>query len=277
MGITVLKHNVPWGPFTRSQIQDGLARGDFTLQYLAHAPGLKEWLPLGEVIHFTEREPQLPPVPSARDLPPIPDFPPPPGPLPIPVLPATLPLAPQPPPISAEARRLATPPEAPPVVQAVEPPEVELDTASFFRRGFAFFFDCGVLFVPILILFVLGAATVQLQGWIEHTDAESMHQEWLLLDRDFHRLLLLVALGLAWIYAASMEASRWQATLGKRWAGIKVTDPYGERISFLRATGRHAAKFLSALPCFLGFAMALFSSRGLTLHDRLADTRVIRK
>jgi hypothetical protein len=42
VAITVLKNNVPWGPFTRAQIQDGLNRGDFTLQYLAHGPGLKE-------------------------------------------------------------------------------------------------------------------------------------------------------------------------------------------------------------------------------------------
>jgi uncharacterized RDD family membrane protein YckC len=58
--------------------------------------------------------------------------------------------------------------------------------------------------------------------------------------------------------------------------GIKVTDAQGERISFLRATARYAAKYLSALPCFLGFIMALFSSRGLALHDRLTDTRVVR-
>jgi uncharacterized RDD family membrane protein YckC len=276
VGITVLKHNVPWGPFTRAQIQDGLARGDFTLQYLAHAPGLKEWLPLGEVLHFTEREPVLPPVPSARDLPPLPPS--------EQALPATRPVqvAPppvptsvtsHPPPVSEEARRLTIPAEAPPLPR----PEVQLDIASFFRRGMAFFIDCAVLFVPILFLFGLGAMTVQLQGWIERTDPESMRQEWLLLDRDFKRLLFLVAIGLAWIYAASLEASRWQATIGKLWAGIKVTDAEGERISFLRATGRHLAKFLSALPCFLGFAMAIFSSQGLTLHDRLADTRVIRK
>ncbi|MCE0496657.1 MAG: RDD family protein [Methylacidiphilales bacterium] len=274
MGITVLKHNVPWGPFTRTQIQDGLARGDFTLQYLAHAPGLKEWLPLGEVLHFIEREPLLPPVPAARDLPPIPPSPPPPE-LQEPRLiqAPPVPVMSLPPPVSAEARRQASPPIAPPVPRT----EVQLDTASFFRRAIAFTVDCAVLFVPIIFLFGLGALTVELQGLIERSDPESMRQEWLLLDRDFHRLLLLVALGLAWIYAASLEASPWQATIGKLWVGIKVTDAEGERVSFMRATGRHLGKFLSALPCFLGFAVALFSSRGLTLHDRLADTRVIRK
>src|SRR5271163_4777733 len=69
LGITVLKNNVPWGPFTRAQIEDGLGRGDFTVQYLAHAPGLKEWLPLGEVLDYFDRHggalaPSLPPIPG---------------------------------------------------------------------------------------------------------------------------------------------------------------------------------------------------------------------
>ena len=85
-----------------------------------------------------------------------------------------------------------------------------------------------------------------------------------------------MAIALGWLYGAGLECSRSQATIGKRWMGIKVADAYGERMSFLRATGRYAAKYLSALPCFLGFIMALFSSRGLALHDRLAGTRVIR-
>ena len=91
-----------------------------------------------------------------------------------------------------------------------------------------------------------------------------------------NQLLWLIA-ALGWIYAAGLECSRWQATVGKRWVGIKVTDTQGERLGFLQATGGTLAKYLSALPCFLGFFVALFSSRGVALHDRLADTRVVKK
>ena len=70
MTITVLKNNVPWGPFSRAQIDEGLERGDFDLSILAHAPGMNGWLPLEEVIHMLE--PKLPPVPVTRDLPPVP-------------------------------------------------------------------------------------------------------------------------------------------------------------------------------------------------------------
>ena len=264
MAITVLKNNVPWGPFTRQQIEDGLHRGDFTLKYLAHAPGLKEWLPLGEVLHFLDMPANLPPMPVTKEMPPLPTpglSRPVPPPFPLTGIPSSKP-APPPLPVSA--------PSMP------ERPETSLPKASFLRRAMAFGFDCAVLFLPILFLFALNGLILQIQGWWEKTDPESMRQEWALLNRNFHDLLLIMAIGLAWLYAAGLESSRWQATVGKRWMGIQVVDRYGDRLSFLHASGRHVAKYLSALPCFLGFAMALFSSKGLTLHDRLAETRVVR-
>jgi uncharacterized RDD family membrane protein YckC len=283
LGITVLKNNVPWGPFSRAQIEDGLGRGDFTVKYLAHAPGLREWLPLGEVLDYVERSegPRLPPVPGPRELPPVPEpalikpEPPvlPPPPLRPPILPALIPPAlqqpaPTPPPISPVAEK----PEAKPDFR----PEVQLKPASFFPRAIAFLIDCAILFVPVAVLFAFGALGIWTQGWWGHADKESMNEGWELLRRNFFQLFLLVAIGFGWLYGAGLECSSSQATVGKRWMGIKVTDAQGERISFLRATARYAAKYLSALPCFLGFIMALFSSRGLALHDRLTDTRVVR-
>jgi uncharacterized RDD family membrane protein YckC len=280
MGITVLKNNVPWGPFTRAQIDDGLARGDFTLKYLAHAPGLTEWLPLGEVLDYAERSAgtrmaPLPPVPEPRELPAAPPaFGPPPSRPPI--LPAPLPRipdrpAPPPIPLAAEKREIAAEPK-PDVA-----PEVRLTPASSILRAIAFLIDCTILFVPVAILYALGALAIEVPGAWNHISHQSRIEEWELLDRNTRELAWLVAVGFGWLYGAGMESSPSQATVGKRWMGIKVTDMYGERISFLRATGRYAAKYLSALPCFLGFIAALFSSRGLALHDRLAETRVVRR
>src|SRR4051794_36949739 len=56
---------------------------------------------------------------------------------------------------------------------------------------------------------------------------------------------------LGWLYCAGLESASGRATLGKRALGLKVVDRAGRRVSFLRATGRHFAKFLSALPCFV--------------------------
>ncbi|MCE0483920.1 MAG: RDD family protein [Methylacidiphilales bacterium] len=257
MGITVLKNNAPWGPFTREQVEEGLRRGDFTLLYLAHIPGLKEWHPLGEVLHLLDRQTsppthhvQLPPVPGSQKTPPA---------LPT----ATLPVPP------------AAKPVQSPFLPVPPAPEPDLPKASFFLRFIAFVLDCVILFIPVALVFVLGAVTVWIGGWWEKSDSESMRQSWALLHRNFHHLLLLVAIGLGWLYAAGLESSPRQATIGKQWMGLKVTDAQGKRIGFLQASGRHAAKYLSALPFFLGFIMALFSARGRALHDRLANTRVI--
>lgn len=260
MAITVLKNNAPWGPFSREQIKEGLLRGDFTLHYLAHAPGLATWLPLGEVIDHVERTFSLPPLPGGEILPPVPSR-------------NTAPVLP--PPLPPVAER---PPSSVPESVAPEPePVVSMETAPFFTRVMAFLIDCAILFVPVLLIFIISGVSLELQGIFRHDNRQSMHEGWMLLIQNVRKLFLLMAIGLGWIYGAGLESSPWQGTLGKQWLGIRVVDLQGKRIGLFRATGRHAAKYLSAVTCLLGFLMALFGSRGLALHDRLAGTRVIRR
>ena len=289
--ITVLKNEVPWGPFSPEQIQDGLRRGDFTLATLAHCSGSMDWLPLGEVLkQLDPSEVILPPVPTGRELPPVPGY----------IPPSTVVKGPPPPPAfvddlvtrsmppssslsSPSVARSAPPPLIPPSESFRSPttpasPVTPLsDPARFFPRFVAFAIDVAVLFVPVLLLFGLAALAIGGQGMVDHSDAETMNESWDLLLRNFRDLLILVALGGAWLYAALLECSRWQATVGKQWIGLKVVDQRGQRLSFFHSTGRHVAKFLSALPLFLGFTMALFSPTGLTLHDWIARTRVVTK
>ena len=85
----------------------------------------------------------------------------------------------------------------------------------------------------------------------------------------------LVATLVGWAYFAGMESSTRQATLGKSVMGMVVTDISGNRISFLRATGRYFAKYLSALILFIGYIMAAFTARKQALHDMLAGTLVL--
>jgi len=80
----------------------------------------------------------------------------------------------------------------------------------------------------------------------------------------------------SWLYEAFMESSSYQATLGKMIFGMKVTDLNGNRISFERATGRHSAKWLSAMVLFIGYIMVGFTERKQGLHDLLAGTLVRR-
>jgi uncharacterized RDD family membrane protein YckC len=48
--ITVLKENVPNGPFTRDEVAQKLQAGEFTLDSLAFVEGLMQWTPLRDVL-----------------------------------------------------------------------------------------------------------------------------------------------------------------------------------------------------------------------------------
>lgn len=79
-----------------------------------------------------------------------------------------------------------------------------------------------------------------------------------------------------WLYCALFESGGWQATPGKRMLGIRVTTLSGERISFGRATGRYFGKILSTLIFYIGFIMAGITDKKQALHDKLAETLVLR-
>ena len=81
-------------------------------------------------------------------------------------------------------------------------------------------------------------------------------------------------------YLAAFVAASGQ-TIGKMAAGTRVVsaDPGAsvqERVSFEQALLRAAASVVSALPLGLGFLPALFGGERRALHDRLADTRVVK-
>jgi uncharacterized RDD family membrane protein YckC len=84
-----------------------------------------------------------------------------------------------------------------------------------------------------------------------------------------------VSLIFVWLYYALQESSTIQATLGKRALGIKVTDDYGRRIGFGRASGRFFGQILSALILMIGYMLAGWTARKQALHDMLAGTLVV--
>jgi uncharacterized RDD family membrane protein YckC/Tfp pilus assembly major pilin PilA len=90
-------------------------------------------------------------------------------------------------------------------------------------------------------------------------------------------LFYLLAIVITWLYFAICEASKWQATPGKLAMGLRVTDEYGRRIGFGRATGRFFGKFVSGLIMDVGYMMAGFTARKQGLHDMMAGCCVVRK
>ncbi|HEX9060478.1 MAG TPA: RDD family protein [Clostridia bacterium] len=83
-----------------------------------------------------------------------------------------------------------------------------------------------------------------------------------------------VSVIIGWLYFSFMESSTLQATLGKKALGIKVTDVYGNRISFLRASIRYFCRFISAFIFFIGYIMAAFTYKKQTFHDMISNTVV---
>ncbi len=67
------------------------------------------------------------------------------------------------------------------------------------------------------------------------------------------------------------------ATPGKLAFGLTVVSAEGTKISYQRAMARCGAKFISTMTFLIGYLMAAFDIEKRALHDRICDTRVIRK
>jgi len=125
--------------------------------------------------------------------------------------------------------------------------------AGFWARVFALIIDILILIVPHLIINLL------IDGRFTNSSGYA----------NFCTLVF------DWLYFAMLESGVNQATFGKRLLDIKVTDIYGGRISFARATGRYFSKILSTIILFIGFIMVAFDSRKQGLHDKIVDTLVV--
>jgi uncharacterized RDD family membrane protein YckC len=70
---------------------------------------------------------------------------------------------------------------------------------------------------------------------------------------------------------------KYGATPGKMACNLKIVVEDGTRLTYLKALGRHFAKYLSSMILLIGFIMAAFDDERRTLHDRICETRVVRK
>lgn len=135
--------------------------------------------------------------------------------------------------------------------------------AGLFRRFFAFTIDCLVLlgiylFTGIILGASLFAYPISLLPMIGF---------WF-----FGGLFIL-----SWLYFASLESSKRQATLGKQMLKLKVVNLKGKRIGFGRATARYFGKILSRMTFFIGLLMIAFTKKKQALHDKVAATLIIKR
>jgi len=152
--------------------------------------------------------------------------------------------------------------------------------AGFWLRVLAYCIDAiilGVFAVPILI----GAAmALGIGGLLANIPRNQNPFENGMPPTFALFIMLCIALGLfgTWLYFALLESSEWQGTAGKKVLGLIVTDMNGQRVSFMRATGRHFAKIVTGLiPLGIGYMMAGFTQKRQALHDMIASCLVLRR
>jgi uncharacterized RDD family membrane protein YckC len=74
-----------------------------------------------------------------------------------------------------------------------------------------------------------------------------------------------------------MGSPRHQSTIGMKALKIKVVRTDGSMITKKRALGRYLASILSSMILMIGYLMVLWDKEKATLHDRIADTRIVFK
>ena len=158
-------------------------------------------------------------------------------------------------------------PRRDPLPAAVREPEpvAVVTTASAFRR----------LVAGVIDLAILAAINAGVLYFTTRVLGLQFENAWALPKMPLTAFLLLLNGG----YFVLFTAAGGQ-TIGKMIAGIRVVMHTGDertaRVGFGTAVVRAAAYFASLLPAGLGFVPILISPDGRTVHDRLADTRVVK-
>jgi uncharacterized RDD family membrane protein YckC len=194
-------------------------------------------------------------------------------------------------PVCGQAQGAGIPLPTPPMLQPAGPAYVTPDWqpapvvayAGFWLRFVASLLDGLIIGLPtvifgLIILLTTGASTFlkNFIGQSGNSDPDSAIV--FTFVATISTILVLLFVG-SWLYFALFESSSWQATPGKRVLNLVVTDFFGNRISFGRATGRFFAKeFLSGrLTVYVGYILAGVTERKQALHDMIASTLVLRR
>lgn len=140
--------------------------------------------------------------------------------------------------------------------------------AGFWLRAVAWLIDALILSPVFVVLYLIVAGSsavpqaMQPYGLDPFRVLPSLWFVWVLVP---------------WLYYVSCECSAWRATPGKLALGLRVTDEYGRRIGFGRATGRFFGKFVSGFILDIGYMLAAWTERKQALHDLMAGCCVVRR
>ena len=90
-----------------------------------------------------------------------------------------------------------------------------------------------------------------------------------------YTVYMTVTLAIGAIYFSALHSSKWQATIGKKIFGLKVSTLDGKRVHFIRAFSRHISMIFLSSRFYIGYLMIFFTKRKQALHDLIVKTIVI--
>ncbi len=127
-----------------------------------------------------------------------------------------------------------------------------------------FWIRVGAKIIDGIILSVVGFALGIVGNFmISHVIARSILQ---------NILSLVLTIGYTTYFLGS-----YGATPGKMACSLRVVRPDSEKISYARACGRCFAEFVSSIILGIGYLMVIFDEEKRGLHDRICDTRVVKR
>lgn len=139
-----------------------------------------------------------------------------------------------------------------------------LDYAGFWIRFGAFVIDAFILGLINFLLYIPFGILMPL----------SMENPTRFMT--FFPVMILLQYAIPAVYD-TWFVGKYQATPGKMACKLKVVVADSSRVSYLRSLGRHFAKYISGMILLIGYIMAAFDDEKQSLHDRICETRVIRK
>ncbi len=142
-----------------------------------------------------------------------------------------------------------------------------MDYGAFKMRALAFLIDNAILQAAGAML---TTAASPFFGWTE--TSSDTKEAWLLSS-----ILILAAFAINVFYNVWF-VGRFGATPGKMALGLRIVTANGKRLTYWRAFFRFLAEYLSGCPTlYVGYLMAAWDDEAQTLHDRICNTRVIKK
>jgi uncharacterized RDD family membrane protein YckC len=147
-------------------------------------------------------------------------------------------------------------------------PLQDVEYAGFFIRVLAYIMDQVMVWLTLIMLGLVGYIAIETGAYLLGFSSEELR---LMLTP----LIFSCCLATYGIYYTFYHGYYGQ-TLGKILLGLKVTRTNGEELSYSVAFKRWLGYFASSFFFGFGFLMPIFTQRRQALHDKIADTVVIK-